>query len=40
MIERDPKQYAKYSGGMDGGPGNPLGAGAIYLYEGKKDTYL
>ncbi len=40
MIERDPKQYAKHSGGMDGGPGNPLGARAIYLYEGKKDTYL
>lgn len=40
MIERDPKQYSKHSGGMDGGPGNPLGARAIYLYEGKKDTYL
>lgn len=40
MIERDPDQYAKYSEGMDGGPTNPLGARAIYLYEGQKDTYL
>lgn len=40
MIERDPKQYAKYADGMDGGPGNPLGARAIYLYDGNKDTYL
>ncbi len=31
MIERDPS-YAKYEGGMPGGPTNPLGARAIYLY--------
>ena len=40
MIERDPGKYAQYSEGMDGGPNNPLGARAIYLYEGNKDTYL
>lgn len=40
MIERDPKSYAKYSEGMPGGGMNPLGARAIYLYQGKKDTYL
>ena len=40
MIERSPEKYAQYSEGMDGGPNNPLGARAIYLYEGNKDTYL
>jgi lipoprotein-anchoring transpeptidase ErfK/SrfK len=40
MIERSPEKYAQYADGMDGGPNNPLGARAIYLYEGQKDTYL
>ena len=40
MIERDPDKYAQYAEGMDGGPNNPLGARAIYLYDGPKDTYL
>ncbi len=40
MIERSPEKYAKYADGMDGGPENPLGARAIYLYDGGKDTYL
>jgi lipoprotein-anchoring transpeptidase ErfK/SrfK len=40
MIERDPEKYARYADGMDGGPENPLGARAIYLYQGGKDTYL
>lgn len=40
MVARDPKQYARYTDGMDGGPDNPLGARAIYLYQGKQDTYL
>ena len=40
MIERAPEKYAKYADGMDGGPENPLGARAIYLYAGGKDTYL
>ncbi len=40
MIERSPEKYAKYADGMDGGPENPLGARAIYLYAGGKDTYL
>jgi lipoprotein-anchoring transpeptidase ErfK/SrfK len=39
MIERNPKQYAKYSDGVPGGPGNPLGARALYLYRGNVDTY-
>ncbi len=37
MIERDPR-LAEYAGGMPGGPANPLGARAIYLYEGGHDT--
>jgi lipoprotein-anchoring transpeptidase ErfK/SrfK len=40
MIGRDPAKYGKYADGMDGGPDNPLGARAIYLYQGKQDTYL
>jgi lipoprotein-anchoring transpeptidase ErfK/SrfK len=37
MVARDPKA-AKYAGGMPGGPDNPLGARALYLYEGGRDT--
>ncbi|MAW86496.1 MAG: hypothetical protein CMJ42_08205 [Phyllobacteriaceae bacterium] len=40
MIKREPKKYGKYKDGMDGGPGNPLGARAIYLYQGKNDTRI
>jgi lipoprotein-anchoring transpeptidase ErfK/SrfK len=39
MIERMPR-YAAYAGGMAGGLGNPLGARALYLYRGSKDTYF
>jgi len=39
MIRREPKKYAKYAGGVPGGPTNPLGARALYLYKGKRDTY-
>lgn len=38
MIARDPKRYAPWANGMDGGEGNPLGARALYLFEGGKDT--
>lgn len=38
MIEREPEKYAKYADGVPGGPGNPLGARALYLFQGKKDT--
>ncbi len=37
MVARDPKA-AKYASGMPGGPDNPLGARALYLYEGGRDT--
>lgn len=37
MVARDPKA-AKYANGMPGGPNNPLGARALYLYENGRDT--
>jgi lipoprotein-anchoring transpeptidase ErfK/SrfK len=37
MIARDPRS-AQWASGMPGGPDNPLGARAMYLYEGGKDT--
>lgn len=40
MIERDPELYAEHAEGMPGGPQNPLGARALYLFEGQRDTYL
>ncbi len=40
MIKRAPDKYARYRDGMPGGPGNPLGARAIYLYQGKRDTHI
>ncbi|MEM9425835.1 MAG: L,D-transpeptidase [Pseudomonadota bacterium] len=40
MIERDPAAFERYADGMDGGPSNPLGSRAFYLFEGRRDTYL
>ena len=40
MIEREPEVYGPFANGMPGGPENPLGARALYLYEGGRDTYL
>lgn len=40
MIEREPHKYEQYTDGMNGGPTNPLGARALYLYVGRRDTYL
>ncbi len=37
MIKRQP-ELKKYAGGMAGGPENPLGARAMYLYDGGRDT--
>ena len=39
MIERDPEQYEQFADGVPGGPGNPLGSRALYLYQGNVDTY-
>ncbi|MDO8881883.1 MAG: L,D-transpeptidase [Pseudotabrizicola sp.] len=41
MIARNPGAYAKYADGMPGGPGNPLGARALYLFDERRgDTFL
>ncbi|WP_442577526.1 L,D-transpeptidase family protein [Mesorhizobium sp. ASY16-5R] len=40
MQKREPKKYGQYKDGMPGGGQNPLGARAIYLYQGKQDTHL
>lgn len=41
MIERNPTDYAQWADGMPGGPNNPLGARALYLFEpGRGDTFL
>ncbi|MEP1089634.1 MAG: L,D-transpeptidase [Rhizobiaceae bacterium] len=37
MIKRKPK-LKKWANGQPGGPKNPLGAAALYLFQGKKDT--
>ena len=37
MIRTDP-EARQFAGGMPGGPDNPLGARALYLYEGGRDT--
>ncbi len=40
MIKRTPS-YARWSEGMPGGPNNPLGARALYLYDARgRDTML
>ena len=41
MIQRNPAAYSKFAGTdyvMPGGPGNPLGARAMYLFQNGKDT--
>ncbi len=40
MIRRDPGRYAKFADGVPGGPNNPLGARALYLYKDGRDTYF
>ena len=40
MIAREPGVYAQFAGGVPGGPNNPLGARALYLYRGSQDSYL
>lgn len=37
MVARDPRTVP-YANGMPGGPENPLGARALYLYQGGRDT--
>lgn len=43
MIERDPKTYRRFVDNdfvQPGGPDNPLGARALYLFENGVDTYF
>lgn len=43
MIERDPGTYARFVNNdyvQPGGPGNPLGARALYLFQNGVDTYF
>lgn len=37
MMRRDPRNR-RYAGGVPGGPSNPLGARALYLYRNGRDT--
>jgi lipoprotein-anchoring transpeptidase ErfK/SrfK len=38
MIARDPEKNGPWAGGMAPGLDNPLGARALYLYQGNRDT--
>ncbi|OWU81807.1 L,D-transpeptidase [Phaeobacter sp. 22II1-1F12B] len=43
MIERSPREYAKFADNdyvQPGGPDNPLGARALYLFQNGVDTYF
>lgn len=40
MIEREPDKFLQHADGMNGGPSNPLGSRALYLFVGNRDTYL
>jgi len=43
MIEREPQTYKRFIGNTEaqpGGPENPLGARALYLFQNGKDTYF
>ena len=40
MVRSRPDMYAEFAGGLPGGLDNPLGARALYLYRGGRDTYF
>lgn len=43
MIERDPGHYGEFKDNdyvQPGGPGNPLGARALYLFQNGRDTFF
>jgi lipoprotein-anchoring transpeptidase ErfK/SrfK len=40
MIRRQPELYGPVAGGVPGGPTNPLGARALYLYRNGRDTHF
>lgn len=40
MLRRDPEVYGPFAGGVPGGLASPLGARALYLYRGGRDSYF
>lgn len=40
MIRREPEVYGPFRRGIPGGVASPLGARALYLYRGGRDTYF
>lgn len=38
MVRREPEVYGPFAGGVPGGLASPLGARALYLYRGGRDT--
>ncbi len=40
MIRTQPDKYGPFASGLEGGLKNPLGARALYLYRGGKDTHF
>jgi lipoprotein-anchoring transpeptidase ErfK/SrfK len=39
MVRREPDRYGPVAGGLAGGPENPLGPRAMYLYKNGRDSY-
>ncbi|MGR3321991.1 MAG: L,D-transpeptidase [Pseudooceanicola sp.] len=39
MLRREPEVYGPFAGGIPGGVASPLGARALYLYRGGRDTF-
>lgn len=40
MLRREPEVYGPFRGGVPGGLASPLGARALYLYRGGRDTFF
>ena len=40
MVRREPEVYGPFARGIPGGKASPLGARALYLYRGGRDTYF